>query len=92
MAAYHEERRKKSARVIARAWHDEAYKKRLLTDPLAALKEEGVNMPAGSKVHFHESTHNDIHMVLPPRPKDVKTEELTSHSHMVPELTLISIC
>jgi len=35
------------ARVVAKAWADEEYKRRLLADPAAVAREEGVPVPAG---------------------------------------------
>ncbi len=33
------------AKVLARAWSDDAYRAKLLSDPRAALKEVGVTIP-----------------------------------------------
>ena len=33
--------------LVAKAWKDPAFKKRLLAQPAAVLKEEGIEMPAG---------------------------------------------
>ena len=44
------------AKAVARAWHDAAYKARLLRDPHAALREEGVSLPEGSTVKVWRTT------------------------------------
>ena len=42
--------------VIARAWTDEAYKQRFLSDPQSVLAEEGVTLPADVNVKVVEDT------------------------------------
>lgn len=56
------------AKAVARAWHDAAYKARLLRDPHAALREEGVSLPEGSTVKVLENDDNVHHVVLPQAP------------------------
>jgi hypothetical protein len=61
-----DDNRKKLGKVIARAWVDKAYHARLLKDPHAVLTEAGVHVKG--KVHVHENTDSDVHLVLPKRP------------------------
>ncbi len=42
-----EEQGKKYAKLIAKAWSDEAFKERLLTDSRAVLEAEGISVPPG---------------------------------------------
>ena len=56
------------AKVIAKAWTDPGYKKRLLKEPAKVLAEEGLNLPKGAKVHVHENSKKAVHLVLPQRP------------------------
>jgi hypothetical protein len=56
------------SRIVARAWQDEAFKQRLLTDPAAVLLEHGVRVPPGSKVKVIEDTAKICHLTLPRRP------------------------
>ena len=58
--------RKKLGKVIAKAWMDKAYHDRLMKDPHAVLTEAGINVKG--KVHVHENTDSDVHLVLPKRP------------------------
>ena len=44
------EKSKVLARVISKAWADTQYKQRLIDDPVAVLKEEGVTVPDGVTV------------------------------------------
>ena len=38
-------------KVITKCWEDDAFKERLLADPAATLKAEGVEIPDGVTVH-----------------------------------------
>src|SRR6266567_1803339 len=51
------------ARVVARAWVDEAYKQRLLEDGPAAVKELGISYPAGTQLVVVEN-QQDVHNVI----------------------------
>ena len=51
--------------IIVRAWSDEVFKKRLLADPAAVLKESGLEMPEGVQIRMVENTDKVIHLVLP---------------------------
>jgi hypothetical protein len=59
---------KEFAQVMSRAWSDEAYKQRLLTDPKAVLAEAGLPVPPNVNLQVHESTPTQVHIVLPPPP------------------------
>ena len=59
---------KKWWQLVAKAWSDPALKKRLLADPQAVLKENGMPVPAGARVSVHEGNAQTIHLLLPPRP------------------------
>jgi hypothetical protein len=64
--------------VVARAWSDEAFKQRLLADPAAVLRENGVDVPAGTQVQVHEATSSVAHLVLPARPAEISDEQLAA--------------
>jgi len=66
-----EEKAKQWARIVAKAWADEDYKKRLLADPAAVLKEEGMEVPAGIKLQVNENTASTMNLVLPAMPEGV---------------------
>ncbi len=48
-------------KVIAKAWTDDGFKVRLLSDPATLLKEEGVEIPPGVEVRIVEDTVNVQH-------------------------------
>ena len=64
-----EEQGKKMGQIIAKAWSDEAFKQTLLTNANAALKAEGIEVPAGVTVKVLENTDQAVHFVLPAKPK-----------------------
>ena len=67
------------AKVVARAWIDEAYKAKLKADPPAALGEIGVAIRPGTTVTVVENTPAMQHLVLPVAPAnagELSIEEL----------------
>jgi hypothetical protein len=74
----YEENARKIEKIIAKAWMDEGFKQRLLSDPAASLKEEGVEIPRGVEVRIVEDTDTVQHLVLPMKPssKELSDEQL----------------
>jgi hypothetical protein len=68
------EQGKKWGQIVARAWADEGFKRRLLADPAAVLRESGFAVPPGVRIQMAEDTDQIFHLVLPQKPGD---EELT---------------
>ncbi len=67
-------------RVIVKCWQDAAFKARLLADPLATLKAEGVKLPDGVAVNVVEDTKSVLHLVLPAPPEELSDEQLSQMS------------
>jgi hypothetical protein len=65
------EQEKKLSRVMARAWRDDDFKKRLLADPAAVLNENGIEIPEGVTVKIREWEENEICLILPSKPRDL---------------------
>ncbi len=63
------------AKIIANAWRDPAFKAELIANPAAALKAEGIDVPAGMAVTVLENTDKQFHLVLPPVPYDELSDE-----------------
>ena len=58
------------AHIAMKAAEDDAFRARLLADPRAALEEEtGLRLPDDYRLHVHEESTTDAHMVLPPKPE-----------------------
>jgi len=62
-------------KIIAKAWRDPAFKAALIANPAAALKAEGIDVPAGMAVTVVENTDKQFHLVLPPLPTDELSDE-----------------
>ena len=58
------------AHVAMKATEDDDFRGRLIADPRTAVEEEtGLRFPDGYRVHVHEESATDAHLVLPPRPE-----------------------
>ena len=58
------------AHIAMKAAEDDEFRARLLADPRAALEEEtGLRLPDDYRLHVHEESATDAHMVLPPKPE-----------------------
>jgi hypothetical protein len=73
------------SKIIARAWKDEQFKQKLMSNPDAAKaeleKEMGKKLPAGFNVQVYQETENTAYLVIPPSPentKDLSDEHLES--------------
>lgn len=75
MKANEKEFQKKWAKVIAKAWSDPAYKKKLIENPEATLAAEGLSTPKGMHIEIHENTNKVVHLNLPQRPEGDLSEE-----------------
>ena len=62
-------------KIIAKAWREPAFKAELIANPAAALKAEGINVPAGMTVTVVENTDKQFHLVLPPVASDELSDE-----------------
>ncbi len=74
------------AKAVARAWRDEAYKAKLLSDPHAALKEEGITIPDEVSLKVVEEKDETM-LVLPkapPQAGDLSPEELQQLAEATP--------
>ena len=62
-------------KIIAKSWRDPEFKAELIANPAAALKAEGIDVPAGMAVTVVENTDKQFHLVLPPVPSDELSDE-----------------
>jgi hypothetical protein len=63
------------AKIIAKAWTDPAYKARLLKEPAKVARAEGIKVPKGARVHIHENSKKNMHLVLPQKPAAALDED-----------------
>jgi uncharacterized metal-binding protein YceD (DUF177 family) len=59
---------KEWAKVIAQAWVDEEFKAKLLADPKAVLKAEGIDFPENIKLNISEAKEDEVNLTLPLKP------------------------
>ena len=71
-----EEQGKKMNQLIAKCWSDERFKQKLLSDPVATLKAEGVALPDGLSVKALENTDKVFHLVIPAKPTELSDDDL----------------
>ncbi len=64
------------SKVIARAWKDEEFCKKLLTNPKEALKEFGIDLPENVHITAVQEEANHLYFVLPQLP--VQAEQLSA--------------
>lgn len=64
--------------IIEKAWTDAEFKKQLLTNPKAAIKDVfGVDVPDEINLHVNEEDSNNYYLALPQNPADIKDVEGT---------------
>lgn len=59
------------AKIIARAWKDETFKKLLLKNPKAALKEYGVEIPSDCTLTALSEDTTHAYIILPQCPTNL---------------------
>jgi hypothetical protein len=68
--------REVEAKLVGRAWEDEAFKQALLNDPCAAIEQAtGLKLPAGLDVKVLEETSDTLYLVVPVNPLGQALEE-----------------
>jgi hypothetical protein len=75
------------ARIVAKAWEDDAYRRRLLKDATKVFREEGVKIPRGVKVKAVANTAKVVHFVLPAKPEKSLTQKQIAKHKMGPMMT-----
>jgi len=61
--------------IVAKAWADDSFKKRLMSNPTAVLKEYGLEVDSGIQVKVIEDTETMRHITLPPKPPEGELSE-----------------
>ena len=79
-----EEQGKKYAKLIAKAWSDESFKERLLTNSRAVLEAEGISVPPGVDVKVLEQTDAQVFIVIPKMPAVLVTDAIEERLSCIP--------
>ncbi|HQR45991.1 MAG TPA: NHLP leader peptide family RiPP precursor [Thermoanaerobaculia bacterium] len=61
--------------IIARAWSDPDFKRRLIADPAAIGREYGIPTPPGVQIRVVEDTPQVRHFILPLKPDNELSDE-----------------
>ncbi len=61
--------------VVAKAWSDESFKRRLMADPNAVLREQGLSLPPGVEFKIVENSSNVVYLPLPATPGEPLSDE-----------------
>jgi len=67
---------KQMQQIIAKCWSDDSFKQKVLADPAATLKAEGVSLPEGMSFKAVENTDKVLHLVIPVKPTDLSDDDL----------------
>jgi hypothetical protein len=72
------EQAKKMGGLIAKCWSDDNFKRKLLADPAATLKAEGIDieLPTGMTLKAIEDTDKVYHLIVPAKPSELSEEDL----------------
>lgn len=69
-------RKEFEAHLVAKAWKDPDFRKRLLAAPKAAVQEElgrihpGASLPDSLEIRVYPETEHEVHLVLPRHPAE----------------------
>jgi hypothetical protein len=64
------DQQQKYREIIARAWKDEDFKQKLISNPKKVFGEAGVSFPANLNVNVHVDTPEAVHFVIPRNPAE----------------------
>jgi hypothetical protein len=92
LVANRQEAQKVLSKIVAQAWLDEEFKKRLISEPAVVLEENGLTIPSGLQVRVKENTSleastgiadrpdtNDLYeILLPPKPAELTDKLIQS--------------
>jgi Nitrile hydratase, alpha chain len=62
-------------RVIAKAWSDPTFEKKLMANPGQVLREENIEVPPNATIHVLKNTEKDLNLVIPSKPKGELSED-----------------
>jgi hypothetical protein len=84
------------AKIVARAWQDDEFRRQFVTDPKRQFEERlGFKLPDALRMTVHEEDENSLHFVIPMKPKEalgeLSDEELETVSGGTDVVTTVSV-
>jgi|SRR5579871_1381956 len=80
------------AKIVALAWRDDEFRRRFIADPKGQFEERiGQKLPSSLAISVHEENENDLHFVIPVKPRpntgelsDDDLERVTGGTGVIP--------
>jgi Mg2+/Co2+ transporter CorC len=64
--------------IIVKAWRDEPFRKRLLSDPKKAIEQEfDIVVPPDVQISVHEENEHSLHLIVPSVPSNFSATNLS---------------
>jgi Nitrile hydratase, alpha chain len=89
-------RRDIEAKIVALAWQDDDFRRKFVADPKGQFEQRlGTKLPASLKMTVHEENENNLHFVIPTKPKsaaelsDEELEKVAGGTDLVTTLTVV---
>jgi hypothetical protein len=90
-------RRDVEAKIVALAWQDDAFRRKFVADPKGQFEERlGVQLPEALRMTVHEENENDLHFVLPAKPRlnlaelsDAELEKVAGGTDVIATITTV---
>lgn len=65
----------KWSEIVMKAWQDPSFKKKLMANPEAVLKEYGIKVPADCAIKIVENSPKTLYLTIPTKPTGELSEE-----------------
>jgi hypothetical protein len=62
-------------KINVKAWSDDNFRQRLLTNPKTVLREMGITVPANMELNLVENTSKVVHLPLQAKPRQDEVSE-----------------
>lgn len=76
------------SRIIAKAWRDTRFRRRLVRSPREALADAGITVLAGTRIKVLEDTTELVHIVIPLKPTAARAIGL-GPTRTIPQRTIM---
>jgi bifunctional DNA-binding transcriptional regulator/antitoxin component of YhaV-PrlF toxin-antitoxin module len=66
---------KKYYQIVAKAWKDDSFKQRLLSEPKVIFKEYGIEVADNLEIQVVQNTSNSVYFIIPVKPSEELSEQ-----------------